>query len=506
MGDSVLATDFIAQLPVTQGAGAGEPFQVFPWERKLLGKLERETDDLALSIARGNGKSTFAAAIGAACLWGPLAVPRGEVVIVASAFAQARIVFEHLVSYLPSRSGFRVWDSQNAAKVIHKESGASVVCIGADPRRAHGRAPVLAILDEPAQWPRTTSDAMLAALRTALGKQPGSRLLAIGTQPAAADHWFSKMLRRDGAMLYAARPDDPIAHRRTWKRANPSLDFMPWLEDRIRQEAAEAKADPAMLAAFRALRLNLGVSDVEASLLLDAGTWERAERIAERLPGWQRGTGRQGPYVLGLDLGGSAAMSSAAGYWPETGLLDAFACFAEEPSLEERGLRDGVGRLYRDMENRHELFTAGQHVADPVALLTEVLHRWGKPAAIVADRYREAELRQVLSAAGFPPTALQTRGQGYRDGGEDVRRFRAAVGRGNVVPVRSLLLRSAMGEARVLTDPAGNSKLAKSGEGGRRSTARDDAAAASILAVAEGDRKGRIRERGTGHVVIPARG
>ena len=34
-----------------------------------------------------------------------------------------------------------------------------------------------------------------------------------------------------------------------------------------------------------------------------------------------------------------------------------------------------------------------------------------------------------------------------------------------------------------LSDPAGNSKLAKGSEGGRRLRARDDAAAAAILAV-----------------------
>ena len=46
---------------------------------------------------------------------------------------------------------------------------------------------------------------------------------------------------------------------------------------------------------------------------------------------------------------------------------------------------------------------------------------------------------------------------------------------------------SAMAGARVVTDPAGNSKLAKGGQG-RRMRCRDDAAAA-ILAVAEGRRR-----------------
>ena len=41
----------------------------------------------------------------------------------------------------------------------------------------------------------------------------------------------------------------------------------------------------------------------------------------------------------------------------------------------------------------------------------------------------------------------------------------------------------------MVTDPAGNSKLAKATQGGRRVRARDDAAAAAILAVAAGTRR-----------------
>ena len=57
-----------------------------------------------------------------------------------------------------------------------------------------------------------------------------------------------------------------------------------------------------------------------------------------------------------------------------------------------------------------------------------------------------------------------------------------------MTPAPSLLLRSAMAEARVVMDPAGNCKLAKMSEGGRRLRARDDAAAAAILAVSAGAR------------------
>ena len=63
-----------------------------------------------------------------------------------------------------------------------------------------------------------------------------------------------------------------------------------------------------------------------------------------------------------------------------------------------------------------------------------------------------------------------------------------------MTPVPSRLMRKSLADARIVTDPAGNSKLAKRGEGGRRGAAKDDAVAAAILAVASGDRARRHGE------------
>ena len=52
---------------------------------------------------------------------------------------------------------------------------------------------------------------------------------------------------------------------------------MPDLEAAIRSEATAAKRDPALLAMFEALRLNLGTADTEIALLLDPGLWQSIE-------------------------------------------------------------------------------------------------------------------------------------------------------------------------------------------------------------------------------------
>ena len=285
-------------------------------------------------------------------------------------------------------------------------------------------------------------------------------MIALGTKPIGNDHWFSQLL--DGGADYsqshhAGKDDDPYDPA-VWRMANPSLPFMPTLAKVIHREAERAKAQPDVLPQFEAYRLNKGVSDTVESLLLSADVWERSEGNAP--------VGLK--FHLGLDLGSNAAQSAAAGFWPDSGRLDCFAVFPSTPSLIERGRMDGVQGLYVKMADRGELLTLGIHTSDIAGLLRTVLERWGIPESITIDRWREADLREALDVVEFPLYSNRCAGQGFKDGSEDVRLMRRAVLDGKVTPVESLLLRNAMSEARVVTDAAGNSKLAKQTEGGRR--------------------------------------
>ena len=80
----------------------------------------------------------------------------------ASSFAQACIAFEHVVAFmddkLKDRKRWRVWQTGQLAQIEDRETGAKVRCLGSDPRRAHGLAPSLLLLDEPAQWPPSTGE------------------------------------------------------------------------------------------------------------------------------------------------------------------------------------------------------------------------------------------------------------------------------------------------------------------------------------------------------------
>ena len=486
----------LGALTVTQGAGTGEALNLLPWQRRFLrAALVPDRARAALSVARGNGKTTLVAGIAVAALVGTLSRPRGETVIVASSFQQAKIAFEHALAFLtPQISAmpmmYRVANSGNAAQIQFLPTGARIRAIGSDPRRAHGLAPALVIADEPAQWPASTSEAMHAAMLTGMGKIADSRFWAIGTMPADEGHWFRRMFADDGcdyAQCHAAPPSAPPGLLTTWKRANPSIAIMPDLAKRIRAEAKAAEHDPGLLASFRSLRLNLGAHDTTRSMLIDADLWERIEQ-----PDMPHAVN---PRVWGIDLGGSAAFSAVAAYDPLTRTLDAVAMIGDDPDPKERGLRDGVGRAYQDMVEEGTLVLSRGRTVPAARLLEHAAALWGSPAALSADRWREGELRDALKATQIPPCPVEMRGQGYKDGGEDVRLFRRACASGRVAPRKTRLLRTAMSEAVTVSDPAGNHKLAKNSEGGRRVRARDDVAAAAILAVACGERRGAAPRR-----------
>ena len=342
--------DYVSGLTIGQGRRAGQPFELHGWERRFLAGAFGRAGDAALSMARGNGKMTFVAGIACAAVdvGGPLVEPMAECLLVASSFDQGMIAFRHMLNFLePSfeRHGvgpggrFRVQDSANRATIQDRVTGALVRVLGSDPRRLHGAAPKILLLDEVAQWPPERVGPMLAALKTSRGKIPGSKALWLGTRPATDEHAFQRALDGHGVgfrLCYAAPKDADPFKVRTWRRANPSLPHMPDLRAVIESEAKDARRDPAALQSFRALRLNQGVSDTVSSVLIDADAWRASMGLPA--PG-----ARAAEYVLGIDLGQNAAMSAASAYF-RSGELEAVAVFPELPGLGERGLADGVGR------------------------------------------------------------------------------------------------------------------------------------------------------------------
>ena len=487
LADRVLA--YVGGLTVSQGHGVGEPFRVMPWqERFIRGAFAPGVQISALTVGRGNGKTALAGAIAAAGLDGPLAQPRGQVIVAAASLNQARVLHDHCRAFLTAKhgpltkaNGWRSVDSPNLVLTARLDTGAELRAIASDPARVHGLAPSCVLVDEPAQHPRAYRDRLWSALSTGLGKMPGSRAIVLGTKPVSGSgHYFTGLLEggADFSLVYAALPGSDPLDEAAWLAANPSLPYFPSLEATIRREAKRAAKDPEALPMFKALRLNAGVPDTDQRELVSALAWRRCVEDAEMGP----------PVAWGVDLGSGAAMSALASYSLDTGALDVIAAFPTVPGLAERGRRDGVGDAYERMAARGELLIHPGHTVKVALLLEQARERFGEPALIASDYHRRAELRDALDEARVPAAKLELRRGGYNDGAEDVARFRRAVLDRTVRARASLLLATAVGEARTVANAAGLEKLATRGQGGRRQLARDDAAAAAIAAVAVAER------------------
>jgi phage terminase large subunit-like protein len=462
--------------------------------------LAKRTQVGILSVARGGGKSTLSAGLALGHLvgaWG--AEPRRQIIIAARSRDQARIAWQHAASFadtLPVETRARIQLKRSPRLEIEYEAddGPHVLtAIAADARTALGLAPSLVIADERAAWPEGRGDDLEQSLVTSLDKRDG-RLLMISTSAPNDQHPFSRWIDEPprGAHVAEFRPPPglPADDRESLKLANPGCTY--GVGPRL--AALEASARRAIdqgghaLNSFRLFNRNERIQAETRDLLLTADEWLNVE--ADTLPP------RSGPVSIGVDMGGSASMSAAAFYWHQTGRLEVVAAFPSNPTLLQRGQADGVSDRYCQMADRGELTTLGDKTVPVASFMAHVMQRvqGEKVAALLADRYKASELAEGMDKAGVR-VPVTWRGFGFKDGGEDVERFRRAVYDGAVQAAPSLLMRSALADAVCMRDPSNNAKLVKA-----RSNGRIDAVSAAVLAVAEGARQ-RARPASTGRLV-----
>jgi phage terminase large subunit-like protein len=461
-----------------------------PFQKQFVqGALADRVDVGVLSIGRGNAKTALSAGVALGAILGVWDVqPAREVVIAARTRDQARIAWDFAAQFalgLPIETQKRLTFRRSPRLEIELEDDRGshfLRAISADGKNALGGAPTLCLMDERGHWPLDQGDELEHALLSGLGKR-GGRALIISTSASDDAHPFSKWIDDPlpGTYVQEHRPAPglPADDLDSLLVANPGArhgigSSEEWL---VAQARRAIQRGGSTLSSFRLYNRNERVSGEARDVLLTVDQWLTCE-VSELPP-------REGSVVVGIDLGGSASMSAAAFYWPATGRLEAVGTFPSRPGLADRGAADGVSGRYVEMSERGELSTLGDKTV-PVAewLACVARHVEGETiSAIVADRFKQAELSEGLVKAGLV-APVNWRGMGFRDGGEDCERLRRAAFDGRVRSLPSLLLRSAFADAVTIKDPAGNLKLAKA-----RSLGRIDAASATVLAVAEGARQ-----------------
>ena len=312
---------------------------LLPFQRRFLrSTLAPGIRTSALSIPRGNGKSTLVAWLAARALTpgDALFVEGDESHIVAASIGQARrTTFKLLREFIedgPRAGDYKTSESSFACAVRHEQTNTRLSVLASSGKTSQGlvRCPWL-FADEPGSWEATGGQLLHDAIQTAQGK-PGTNLrsIYIGTlAPATAGWWHDLVSGGSHGSTHVTALRGTLAKwatARELKRVNPLMWAFPESRAALLEERDQAKADTRKKAAFLSYRMNLPTLDEEVALLTP-DEWERV--LARPVPA------RDGLPIVGVDIGGGRSWSAAVGVW-ESGRVEALALAPGSRPLRRR--------------------------------------------------------------------------------------------------------------------------------------------------------------------------
>ena len=448
-----------------------------PFQRRFLrSALAPGIDTAALSLPRGNGKTWLASHVLSRCLdpEDELFVVGAEYLLCAGSIEQARLCFRFIRSNLEPTGEYRFIDSATRIGITHLSTFTRLRILSSNGKTAMGivNCPVL-VADEPGSWEVVGGTLMHDAIQTAQGK-PGSpmKVVYIGTLAPAVSGWWHDLINdgsRGSVHVTALRGNTEKWD--TWpeiRRCNPLVAVSSSFRRKLLEERDAARLDSRLKARFLSYRLNVPSGD-ESEMLLTVDDWERL--VSRPVPE------RSGRPIVGVDLGGGRAWSAATAVW-KTGRVEVLAVAPGIPDLEAQEKRDRApAGAYRKLAESGRLQVAeGLRVQPPAALWESIRARWGQPALVVCDRFRLAELQDVVGSG----VNLEPRVSRWSESSFDIRALRKMVNDGpaGVEENSRALLATSLSVAQVKNDDAGNVRLVKRGT---NNTARDDVAAALVL-------------------------
>tara|TARA_Y100000310_G_scaffold339246_1_gene431357 strand:+ start:514 stop:2139 length:1626 start_codon:yes stop_codon:yes gene_type:complete len=228
------------------------------------------TDTAILSIARKNAKTGTIAFILLTHTVGPEAKQNSRIISGAMSREQAGEVFNlaaKCIRLSPKLTAItRIVDS--GKKIIGLPMNVEYQAISAEGKTAHGKSPILAILDEVGQI-RGPQSEFVDAITTAQAAYEDPLLIYISTQAATDADFFS--IQIDDALknkpdktvchVHCADKDGEILDEKQWYKANPALGLFRSMKD-MKKQAEKAARMPSFENTFRNLALNQRVSTV----------------------------------------------------------------------------------------------------------------------------------------------------------------------------------------------------------------------------------------------------
>jgi phage terminase large subunit-like protein len=478
----------IGNLTHTKGPFALEPFNLRPWQIRILRQLFKTGRDgrrvyrtCLLMLPRKNGKSELCAALAIYFLMFDGEIG-GEVYSAAADRDQAALVFNVAAQMIRSdpelEAACEIIDSQK--RIVHRASHSIYRAISAEAYSKHGFNASVVIYDElHAAQNRDLWD----VLSTSQGARAQPLMMAITT--AGYDRhsilWelyaHAVKVRENPALdptflpiLYEAPVDADWTDERVWHKANPALGDFRSLEE-MRTAAARAREIPAQENTFRRLYLNQWTE--QAARWISMAAWDACRVTLDRA----RLRGRR--CYVGMDLSSTTDLTALVAVFPDDAgpgfdVLAQF--FVPADNLAERVRRDRVP--YDQWARDGWLVATPGNVVDYEAV-RQTLRGWGSEfdvREIAFDKWNAIDLVTRLQAQdGFHCIQID---QGFAALSGPTKSLEAAILSRALRHDGHPVLRWNLSNIAVDQDALGNLKLSK-----KVSTERIDGASALVNAI-----------------------
>jgi phage terminase large subunit-like protein len=484
------AVKFINNLKHTKGVWHGVPFDLLPWQDKIIRDIfgtvkedgYRQYNTAYVEIPKKNGKSELAAAIALYLTcgdgeWG------AEVYGCAADRQQASIVFDVAVDMVDQSPALkkRIKPVLSQKRLVYMPTGSFYQVLSSESFTKHGLNVHGVIFDElHAQPNRQLYDVMtkgsgdarkqpLFFLITTAGNDRNS--ICYEVHQKAEDILRGK--KHDPTfypVIYGIEDDDDWTDEKNWYKANPSLDHTIDIE-KVRAAFISAKDNPAEENLFRQLRLNQWVK--QSVRWMPMHMWENCsfEVNPEKLKGRE--------CYGGLDLSSSTDITAFVLVFPPIPGDDKYYVLPHfwipEENLDLRVRRDHVP--YDIWKQQGYLKTTEGNVIHYgfIEKLIEDLGTKYHIKEIAFDRWGAVQMTQNLEGAGFTVVPF---GQGYRDMSPPTKELMKLTLEKRIAHGGHPALSWMMDNIHVRTDPAGNIKPDK-----EKSTEKIDGAVAMIMAL-----------------------
>jgi len=464
---------------VSEGDLIGKPIKLEPFQKKFILAVYDNpagTRRGFLSIARKNAKTATIACLLLAHIAGPEAVLNSRIVSGAMSKEQAAEVYNYaskMVQLSPDLSRV-VRIVPSGKRLIGLARNVEYQAVSADGKTAHGKSPVLAILDEVGQIRGPQSD-FVDAIVTAQGAYDNAMMFGISTQaPNDADLfsiWLDDARQSNDPRIvchvYEAPKDCELTDRKAWAAANPALGKFRSLKD-VEEQADRASRMPSFEPTFRNLVLNQRVEMVNP--FISRGVWLLNSQEADESVFYEE------PVFVGLDLSGKTDLTAMVMMaWRDRWHVRPIF-WTPEKGLRDRAKRDrapydvwvtqGYMRVLPGASMDYELLA--REIADA---LTDC-----NVACVAFDRWRFDLLKKELDEIGVE-LPLHPFGQGFKDMSPALETLETILLNEQMAHGAHPVLTMCMANARVEADAAGNRKLNKA-----KATGRIDGAVALAMA------------------------